>query len=624
MCGIAGIFHLNGRQASAECLKIMGHCTIHRGPDNFGLTTYKNIGMAHNRLSLLDLSDAANQPFENDEFILAYNGEIYNFSQIRERLARDHNLEFKTTSDTEVLFYSLIYDGVDECLKQIKGMFAFAFYIKKDGELYLARDRYGIKPLYYSRKQDGFYWASEIKTLAAALDLTPDPIRTLFSVNGIAERSNEFTLFKEVCSVKPGSYLKTKSNEKPKEFIYYDVLDEVDEHYYRELDEQSSANVVAEFERLFTESVQKMLMSDAPMGAFVSGGIDSSLISVVAAESYANLKLFTANVVGRHSEYEDAKLLAKHIGKDLYEYKFQPEMILSDWAEATYFYECPIVVHANALPFFNIARLARDSNVKAVLTGEGADELFLGYPKLLTKRYNRLAMFPIETLKSMYKFVPGLREYLFPEVNRTALKFVNSLVQNFELEMYKGEGFEKLSFLSKAKQQEQLLTLSMFKGHLLTLLHRNDRMGMMSSIEARFPFLDEELVKFAVNLPSKYKIGRSIRFHNYRHPFLIDKWIVRKVAEKYLPKQLYSKKKNGFSMFGLKNVRLKKGFFDHGWVAETLSMGGQAQGFMLEKQDPYFIAKLASVEIFGQIFAYKKSHQAVKNHILKYAEFVND
>ncbi len=622
MCGIAGIYKLNGSQIPAGILNEMGQCTVHRGPDNFGSINFNNIGMTHNRLSLLDLSESANQPFKNDRFVLVYNGEIYNFSQIRNRLEKEHRIEFKTTSDTEVLFYSLIYDGIDECLKQIRGMFAFAFYDKEQNELFLARDRFGIKPLYYYQKEESFYWASEVKAISTTLDLKPDPVRTLFSVNGIAEKSGEYTLFQGIYSVKPGSYLKIKANVETKEFVYFDLLDEVDEHYYNELNKQPGEIVLDTFDRLFTESIQKMLISDVPMGAFVSGGIDSSLISAVATENYADLKLFTANVVGKFSEYEDAQALARHINKELYEYRFEPEMMLRDWAEATYFYECPIVVHANSLPFFNTAKMARDAKVKAVLTGEGADELFLGYPKLLTRRYDSFAKFPVDAVKSVYKFVPGLIEYLFPAQNQTPLKFLNNLVQNFESQRESEKGHGKLSFLDKAAQTEQYLSLNMMKGHLLTLLHRNDRMGMMASIEARFPFLDEDLVKFAVNLPSKYKIGKTARFNNYKHPFLVDKWIVRKVAEKYLPKRIYEKKKLGFTMHGLKNVRLKKGFFSGGWVAETLGLSDEVQNFILEKQDPYFIGKLASVEIFGQIFGFGKDRETVKNHVLKNAEIV--
>lgn len=625
MCGIAGIYQQNGRVVSLETVETMGRAMFHRGPDNFSWSGFgDNIGLSHNRLSFLDLSPAANQPFKDENYALVYNGEIYNFKQIRDRLIKDFGIRFETTSDTEVLFYSLIHDGIENCLKELRGMFAFAFFDKCRGELYLARDRYGIKPLYYYHKDKAFHWSSEIKSLAQTLGLKPDPLKTLFSINGIAEKSNEYTLFNDIHPVRPGSFLKVTSDDRyPKETQYYRTIDDFEPELYRNLDRQPAASVLAEFDRLMTQSVERMLISDVPVGAFVSGGIDSSLISAYAGKTHPDFKLFTANILGPLSEYEDAKALSEHLRMELYDYKFSPEMMLADWADVTYFYECPIVIHTNAIPFSNVARLARESGVKAVLTGEGADELFLGYPRLLTKRYDRLALFPMTLLRSAYRLVPGLEQYLMPTPGQTPLTFANQLIQQFEGPYREDKLAGKFDFLSKAKQREQLLTIKMFGDHLVGLLHRNDRMGMMASIEARFPFLDEDLVKFAINLPSKFKIGRSARFHNYKHPFLIDKWIVRKTAEKYLPSKLSSKKKNGFPMSGHKFVRTNKEFFRDGWVAETLKLNNRKQEFMLETQDPYFIAKLASIEIFGRIYDFRESLEKVKNHVLRNTEMLS-
>lgn len=622
MCGIAGIYERNRRRVSLETVEAMGKAMIHRGPDNFSWLGFTDsVGLSHNRLSFLDLSVAANQPFKNENYALVYNGEIYNFKQIRDRLGREHGVRCNTTSDTEVLFYSLIYDGIENCLKQLRGMFAFAFFDRAKGELSLARDRYGIKPLYYVVKDKTFYWSSEIKSLAKALDLKPDPLRTLFSINGVAEKSNEYTLFNDIRPIKPGTFLKvTSRDQEPQEIHYYKVIDDFSREHYHQLDSQPTSSVLAEFDRLMTQSVDRMLISDVPVGAFVSGGVDSSLISAYAGKRHPDLKLFTANVLGKFSEYEDAKMLSEYLGMELHDYKFSPEMMLSDWADVTYFYECPIIIHTNAIPFSNVARLARNNGVKAVLTGEGSDELFLGYPSLLTKRYDRIALLPITLTKPIYKLVPGLEEYLMPAQKQTALTFANQLIRHFEIPRRELEYPRKLEFLSETKRREQLLTLTMFGDHLVGLLHRNDRMGMMASIEVRFPFLDEDIVKFAINLPSKFKIGSTARFHNYKHPFLMDKWIVRKVAEKYLPTKLSTKKKNGFPMFGHKFVKVKKEFFNNGWVAENLKIDEKQQRFMLDSQDPYLVAKLASVEIFGRIYAFGESLERVRSHVLGNAE----
>ena len=472
-----------------------------------------------------------------------------------------------------------------------------------------------------ARRGESFYWSCEIKALAVTLDVKPDPTRTLFAINGIAEKSSEYTLFNDILPVKPGSFLKIqRGHDKAREFFYHKIIDDFEPERYRKLERRSSTEILAEFEKLLCHSIKSMLVADAPIGAFVSGGIDSSLISAIAHKSYPQLKLLTANVLGEFSEYEDAKSLAKHLGLDLFDYRFKPEQMLWDWVDATYFYECPIVVHTNAIPFSNVARLARELNVKAVLTGEGADELFLGYPRLLTRRYDWLASLPVTFARSFYKLVPNLEACLFPNHKQTAVEFANQLIQKFESPVHDAELSRKLDCLNPSQKAEQLLTIKMPDHQLLKLLHRNDRIGMMASIEARFPYLDEDLDKFAINLPAKFKIRPSPRWHNYKHPFLIDKWTIRKTAEKYLPKNLVQKKKNGFSMFGHKFVRIKKGFFKNGWVVQNLLLNNQTEEFMIETQNPYFIAKLASVEIFGRIFGLGESREEIKNHVISHAE----
>ncbi len=620
MCGIAGIFQLNGRPVPAGAAESMGRIMAHRGPDNFTVVDLPNVEIAHNRLSLIDLSAAANQPFRDADHVLAYNGEIYNYRELRKRLENEHVIEFKTTSDTEVLFYFLIHYGIECTLREIKGMFAFSFYNRHENRLFLARDRVGIKPLYYAQVNGAFCWASEVKAIAKTFELKPDPIKTLFSIGGIGENSSKYTLYNDILQVEPGTYLAIVPGGEPQKNVYYRPVDDIDQARYDDLDRKPSSEVVAEFESLFDHSVRSMLISDAPVGTFLSGGVDSSLISAMAKRNYGNIKLFTANVVGRYSEFDAARSVSRHIGAEIFDYAFESEMMLRDWADVTYFYESPIIVHTNALPFANVAGITRKHGVKAVLTGEGADELFLGYPRLLTKRFDKFAAAPVSAIRSLYRLVPGLHEYLFPNTKNSLTNFAYDVVRKFEPAASENGDIEKFSFLPEPKREEQYLTIKMLGPHLTTLLHRNDRMGMMASIEARFPFLHEDLVKFAVNLPVKYKIGRSLRWHDYKHPFLVDKWIVRKAAEKYLPRDISHKKKFGFGMYGHKFIRIKDGFFDGGWVGENLQLDRRSQLRLLETQDPYFIGKLASVEIFGRIFANGQDRADVADHIMRHAE----
>jgi asparagine synthase (glutamine-hydrolysing) len=602
----------------------MGQLMTHRGPDNFGFTVLDGVTMSHNRLSVIDLSDAANQPFSNGDYLLSYSGEIYNFRELRTKLVKEHRIEFRTTSDTEVLFHLLIHEGVEAAVRQTRGMFAFAFYDRRAGDLYLARDRMGIKPLYYYCDRENLYWSSEIKAIAKVLNLSPDPIRTLFAANNTAEKSKDLTLFKGVLAVRPGTFVKLGRRDGPRQVTYYDLLDDLDADYYAELKKMSATDVVAEFESLFIKSVRAMLVSDTPIGAFVSGGVDSSLITATAIREKADLSLFTANVVGKNSEIADVKTLTAHLHKNYHEYRYEPEMMLRDWAEVTYHYDSPIVIHVNAIPFSNVARLARDAGIKVVLSGEGADELFLGYPRLLSKRYETLAKLPVSAIRAAYRLLPRIEKHLFPDNRNSPLGFINNLVQGFEETRIREEAFDKLPGELRSDREAQLDTLTMMREHLLTLLYRNDRMGMMSSVEVRFPFLDEALVKFAINLPAKFKIGHSSRLHNVKHPFLVDKWIVRKTAEKYLPQALVRKKKQGFPVMGLRDVRVGEKFFKNGWVEDALTLGTDTQKYLIKSQDPYYIGKLASVEIFGRIFGMGQSPDQVRDHLSANVQILNE
>jgi len=597
----------------------MGRAQAHRGPDDFGLEIRGHFGCAHNRLSILDLTEAGRQPIADRRYVLVYNGEIYNWGRLRHLLASE-GVEFRSQSDSEVLFHHLVRFGVDETLRVVEGMFAFALYDSEEDRLYLCRDRLGIKPLFWIQREGSVYWASEVKAIREAVRIEPDPLRTLFGVASIGDHSNEYTLFQDVLHVEPGTYLTLRPGGDPKVTRYFELTGEIDEPYYRELDGMPAGQVAERFRSLLTASVSKMLMSDAPMGAFVSGGVDSSLITALAVQQDRSLSLFTANVLGEHSELEDARLLASHLQRALHDAPFSPEMFVEGLAEATYHYEAPIVTHTNSVPFAGVAQLAHEQGVKAVLTGEGSDELFLGYPRLLTRRFKRFAELPFEALKSLCGLVPGLKRYLFPDSARSIEGFLELLVQRFERQRLRETGREALSFLDVGAAEEHYLTLQMIREGLIALLHRNDRMGMMASIESRFPFLDEKIVRFAVNLPTKFKIGRSLRFHNFKHPFLIDKAVVREVASELLPPQLVFKKKLGFPMYGHQYLKVRPGCFAGGYLAETLGLTSEDEDYLIRTQSPYHVAKLVSVEVFGRLFCFSQSVETVSDHLSRYVE----
>lgn len=618
MCGISGFFSANNTNIDESLLHKFSKVLHHRGPDNSSNYYDKYIGLCHNRLSILDLSDNGNQPFYNDRYVLIYNGEIYNYKKIKNQLEK-LNVRFSSSSDTEVLFNSLIHFGIRTTLNQIKGMFAFAFFDKKKKEIFLARYRLGIKPLFYSFLNDNLYFASEMKALTSNFNFEIDEIRTIFSVFSTSEASKKNTLFKNLFHLSPGSFLSFSKENGVQIEKYFDLVDLINEENYNYRSKNSFKDNLDEFDHLMSDSVRRMLMSDAPMGAFVSGGIDSSLISSLASKhSTSEFKLFTANIIGDISEFEDAKRLSTALNKELFDYPFEPEYFLRDIARATWHYETPLVVHGSGVPFLGVAELANQNGVKAVLTGEGADEMFLGYPKLLASKYDSLIRFPLNFLIKLYSIIPSLKRYV--KIEKDGMEsFINKAVQNFTRDLVRKNGLEKFDFLPEKQRGRHVQSLLMLNEHIVSLLMRNDRMGMAHSIESRFPFLDEKLLEFAINLPEKNKIGFIPRFYNYKHPFLIDKKIVRMLAKKWLPNKLIFKKKNGFPHFGLRNLDVNPSFFKDGFVVDTLKINSKEEIELFSgKFNKYTISKLAALELWGKLFVLDSSIDEIQEPINKF------
>ncbi|MBO3699079.1 asparagine synthase (glutamine-hydrolyzing) [Roseivirga sp. E12] len=611
MCGIAGYFSVS-QKIERGTLEQMGAMMHHRGPDALGIYQDQQTGLVHNRLSLLDLSINGNQPFEDEDHCLIYNGEIYNFQEIRKKLPA---LEYKSGTDTEVLFKALKFWGLQKTLVEIKGMYAFAWYNKQSRKLYLVRDRLGIKPLFYGCDTNGTLWfASEVKAIHKVAEFVPDPITMLYSTLGALEKSSEQTAWRNLKTLSPGHFLEISTDSTTKQ-KYHSVIDTVDEQEYNRLNQLSLADVTSEFDHLMSKSVTSMLVSDAPMGVFVSGGVDSSLIASYSAASQDHLKFFTADVVGQNSEFKDANLLAKTLDVELFDVKYHREEVLDRWAKTTWYYESPITTHFNALPFAKVSQLAHEHQVKAVLTGEGSDELFLGYPKLLTRRYDKLINSPFTLLNKLYGAIPKLRSYINKEGSGELKSKFELAALGFERQMLREQDISAYHFLNPKQQQEHYLTAQMLREGIVSLLWRNDRMGMMNSLESRFPFLDENIVAFGMNLPVKFKIGRSPHFHNYKHPFLIDKSIVRSLAKKTLPKELSMKKKKGFPVSGLYEVTISPKFFTDGILTDILRLNSSQLKYMHTTSSKYHIALLASFEIWAKLFVKKESIENVTSQI---------
>ncbi|MEM8931557.1 MAG: asparagine synthase (glutamine-hydrolyzing), partial [Acidobacteriota bacterium] len=437
-----------------EAIEALAELLDHRGPDHRGQCFEDELGVVHTRLSLLDLSSAAHQPFVDERYVLVYNGELYNFEALRHEL-EETGRRFATTSDTEVLFQLLASTPVDEVLPRLRGMFAFAFYDRVERRLTLARDRLGIKPLFYAEKDGCFAFASEWKALWTLVDPQLDETMALFSILGHADKARRRTLFRGLHQVEAGTLL-VVDREGIHERRYYDVRDDIDETTYRELDGLSKREVVERFGELFEQSVRSMLIADAPLGTFVSGGVDSGLIAATA-RSVREVALFTSDVQGRHSEVEDARQTAAHLDAPLHRHGFEPERFLDRWTWCTWHYEAPIVTHTNAVPFADVAALARDTGVKAVLTGEGSDEMFLGYPRLLLDRYAKPIRLPYRALDAVYRRLPGFSRFVTSGPG--LLSELEVQAQNYQRQRLRDDVLGRLQFVPARHRREQALTL---------------------------------------------------------------------------------------------------------------------------------------------------------------------
>lgn len=621
MCGIAGVLMRAGRRAETGSLEAMIAVIGHRGPDDAAVVVDGGVGLAAARLSILDLTDAGAQPFGDDHHALVYNGEIYNHAALADRLERA-GVTLRGRSDTEVVFHAVRLWGVEDTLPLLQGMFAFAFADLDRQCVWLARDRLGVKPLLWCEADDGLAWASEAKALGTLRALRPDPVQTTFALTGQVDRSPRRTLFEGVHQLPPGHLLFARAGARPQVVSWWSASDEVDPSLHAELAGRDPDRLASDLDELLQAAVSRMTVSDAPVGALLSGGVDSSLIASMAAAQAEPPALFTADVGGQRSERPAAESTAAHLGQELVVSAFPREAMLDDWARATWHLEAPMVTHVNALPFGRVAQAAHVHGMKSVLTGEGADELFFGYTESASMRYRHVLATGTRARTWASRRFPGPYGPVLAPRGASQADFVAEVVGHFErtdLESASGEAF---GFLPPRDAERHGQVLVWLGEHLVTLLHRNDAMGMATSVEARFPYLDEEVVRFGINLPVKAKLESSRRVESFKHPFVINKAILRRVAARRLPASIAHRPKAGFPMYGHHFLRVDRDFWVDGYVADLLGLPERAIARLGSEVDPYLAAKLASVEVFGRLFAHHEPIESVTDHIRRHARLV--
>ncbi|OOC09614.1 asparagine synthase (glutamine-hydrolyzing) [Thioalkalivibrio halophilus] len=576
MCGIVGYWSRNSR--SVDVASRMAHRIATRGPDDAGVWA-EGEGepvLAHRRLSIVDLSPAGHQPMVSPcgRYVLSYNGEIYNHTELRQELEREGGgFDWRGHSDTETLLAALRYWGVHGALERLNGMFAFALWDRTERTLFLARDRMGEKPLYYGRSGDTFLFGSELKALAAHPDwrgeVDRDALALMLRYNNVPA---PWSIYRGIYKLPPAHYLvvRGQGHQVGEPECYWD-LPEVASEGAREAKGEPDA-LADELDELLRDSVGRRMMADVPLGAFLSGGFDSTMVvAQMQAQSARPVKTFSiGNADAEYDEAHHAAAVARHLGTDHRELYVTPEDAQAVIPRLPEIFDEPFA-DSSQIPTYLVSELAR-RDVTVTLSGDGGDELLGGYNRHVVgpgvwRRVNRL---------------PGwLRGFLGGAVGNLSQRDLRQWrrrlparmqVPNLELKLEKlakalgasdGPGFYRAlrsrwkapegMVLGASEQQEQegpvdwlsdlpglreqMMLLDMLTYLPDDILTKVDRASMAVSLEARVPLLDHRLVEFAWQVPTEYKVRDGQ-----------GKWLLRKVLDRYVPSSLMERPKQGFGI----------------------------------------------------------------------------
>ncbi len=618
MCGIFGIFNAaQDKLPDLDCLKQSSDLLSHRGPDGHGIFQEAGIGLVHSRLSLVDLHSRSDQPFHDPSgrYVLVYNGEIYNFRELRKEL-EGVGKAFHTESDTEVLLVALVTWGIEQTLEKLEGMFAFALFDREERLLTLARDRFGIKPLLFYYDGNTAAFASEAKAFEPWFDLRPAPSSVSAFFLGYGHPAKGLSLFENIQIVPPGTYIRISGNQHPDFTSYRTLADSICAERTKEHDELTPSQAVDRLDELLNDSVRSMLMADAPIGALCSGGVDSSVIMAVAARYHPDLKIFHANIVGKLSEYPAAKELSDHLKLEMKKVDVQDGDFIDFLPAAIRHYEMPILKHRHSVPFMMVSQLVADNGVKGVLSGEASDECFLGYPHLVQEpildRYRAAQL----KLGKVVRRIPHIGNLIWPD-DALTMDMAMQIFTGFERGLEHAESRAKFKSVMGRSPDRNIRTIDMMGYHLRTLLHRNDTMGMAASLEARFPFLHEPLVDFAINLPRRFKI-RMTGHWNRSHPFFRDKWIIRQVADRYLPKSLSQRKKWPFRVDAFGRMKIPTTYFHDSYASEYFGLQNGQIEYLMEKADQNTKLRFLMFDVWGRMFMQKQTKDSVAASLQKH------
>jgi len=561
MCGIAGVLHLDGAPADPQILGAMTRILAHRGPDGEGVRTDGAVGLGHRRLSIVDLSANGAQPMSNedDSLWITYNGEVYNHMDLRPALESNGHI-FRSRSDTEAILHGYEAYGA-AVVERLNGMFAFAIWDRQTQSLFLARDRIGIKPLFYAIFDDVLLFGSEIKAIlqhpASRRELDEAALDIFLSTNYTPA---PYTMLRGVRQLLPGQWLRAQVGSRE---VQTQTFWDVD---YSQKTALSQPQAEEQFAALLQESVQRRLMADVPFGAFLSGGLDSS--SVAACMALNGTELVKTFAIGFHersyNEAPYARAVAEHLGTQHHERIVTPD--LADTLPKIVWHAEDPLADPSMLPVYYLAQMTRE-HVTVALAGDGADEILAGYPTYIATQWARRVQFVPQRLAqagagALAHFVP-LSDGKIPKREKL-LRFARGAGLPWQ------DAHAVWRQIHTPQQKRQVLTNGIgSNGHarLLDLYHQYyarsgavdmldqllyvdtrfylpndmlvkvDRMTMAHGLEARVPFLDHELVEFAASLPSDFKLRDGV-----------GKYILRRAMAKHLPALTLKRPKEGFNI----------------------------------------------------------------------------
>jgi asparagine synthase (glutamine-hydrolysing) len=603
MCGINGIV-TRSIESLQEQIQKMNNQIIHRGPDDSGFLCIGNVAMGMQRLSIIDLSTGHQPMFNSDNSIsIVFNGEIYNYKEVKERLITEHKVFFRTTSDTEVILKGYEVWGTD-VLKYLNGMFAFSVYDQKKSRIFIGRDRFGEKPLYLYKDDEQVLWASELKSI---IELKPElkeissqGLNLFLSLTYIPA---PYTIYKNISKLRPGCFILLNATDLSiVESAYWDI----DLETIVDINDYEEAKI--QLRSMLFDSVEKRMIADVPIGVFLSGGVDSTIIAAIMSKhSDSPIKTFSIGYSNpKYDESARAKIVSKHIKSEHHEYTLDYADILQDLDKVVLNYDEPFS-DSSCLPTYFVSQKAAE-HVKVVLTGDGGDEVFGGYNKYLLHSYGKVyASFIPKILRRIIlsglervrigasdtkSSVTKLRKLLKSLGGTPALNHINIISLGFhedeKKELLSQEMYEDMSqtLIREVKLPEERsskiepLKIARYLDKNISLegdmLVKVDRASMLCSLECRSPFLDHRLMELSYRMPDDFLIRG-----NYK------KRILKDTFKDLLPHKFFNSSKSGFEvpisswlrnelkddlLSTLSEVNLNKhGLFNYNYVSELIA-----------------------------------------------------